>query len=295
MQLRFHVRMLRQEVPGEGHGDGRRLVAGLEDGDELVADLLRRQARAAFGVLGADQAGKQVGGRAGQVRFPLGNHPVDCPVHAGEVVMQRLGLGLHAHGADQGQQVDDGEIQGVAREAQRCAGQRRQFRRVGREHGVADDLQRDRLHLLSHVDLRVVQSGPAVGEVRGGLGHGRGIGRHGRGGEGRRHDPAVLLPLFGPGAQQTLAEHRREDTAGHLLPRIVGDVFEQDAADRIRMVNHDGRAERPLGDEDRLLKDRSRQVFELVAVIAESLQQRGPSLRRRGEASERPSFRFGGL
>ena len=67
MEARFDIGILREEIPGPGEGVGDRLVAGKEDGEDFVADLLVGHALGSSGgglgvglVSAGDEHGEQV-------------------------------------------------------------------------------------------------------------------------------------------------------------------------------------------------------------------------------------------
>jgi hypothetical protein len=212
----LHVAVVGQQVqgPGELHGGG--LVAGDEEGDELIAELLVGEGRAIV-VAGGEQAPEQVaptlprrpapadqveedrvqgGALAGQGAAARQGHPQRQ--ESGEAVGLLPG-GLD-HPIDVGAEVAHRAVQG------------------GVEQRAHDDVEGEAHQAGPQVDDAL---GQRLGEGAGAVGHHAGEGRHLAGAEDRRDQAAVALPGLPLRGEQPLAEDLAEAPGDAILAQVV--------------------------------------------------------------------------
>jgi hypothetical protein len=210
VKLRLPLRLLRKRVPDESHGRGGGLVAGDEDGQHLVAHLLSGEGDAGLLVQRGDQPAKQIElAGIGPARL---DQPHQRLIHRGEQLLHRPLATIHAHRADDRQEVE--QVEGerlIQAPLQRQAGDAGHLAGVAGEHGARDDLQRQTRHVGRHFDLGVVlEVAPLVGKAGRRLDHRLGVAGDAARVERRGHDAPVLAPGLAVAGKQPLAEQGAE-------------------------------------------------------------------------------------
>ena len=151
-----------QLEPGPGEQDGGRLVAGEEEGEDLVADLPGRHRLAGLLVADREEHRHHVAGVA--VRPAVGDDALDDGVEPGDVAAHpaaQRGRQREREQPERAQRARE-EPQQVALRLGDLAGV---VRHVGAEDGAADDVQRQVRHLLGEVEP--VPVGPRVRALAG--------------------------------------------------------------------------------------------------------------------------------
>ena len=251
VQLRFHRRMLRQQIPGPSQRLCRGLVPGHEDGDHLVAHLLRRHAAAGLTVARGDQAGEQILRLGVRRTAALGEQPIDRGV---ELVEDSVS---HARRDELGepfgdmQQVEKAWPHGGLIFADATLDHVDDSVGIRGKHRARDDVQ-GRVHhrhrCIDHAVLR--QRVPLRQQFLGDFGHDRRVAGDRAGIEGGRHDPAMAAPELPIGGDQPAPEPRLKDTAAEFGLFVVLRVVQQHMPHTARFVDDEGTApEQPARDE----------------------------------------------
>ena len=155
-----------------------------------------------------------------------------------------------------------------------------------REDGAFENLQREPCHLGRDVDCcMVTKSGPSFDQNLGGPHHRRRKFHHGPARKHRGKNAPLRTPLLTLGAQQPFIQSRRQHPALQAILPVVGGVIEQDAADRVRLVNQQHVPDRQSACHDRLFEVRRCPAFKRVALQnpeqSDRLQRARLRLRRR--------------
>ena len=149
---------------------------------------------------------------------------------------------------------------------------------AAREDRRAQDVERHPVHLRLHVDHAPgPEPRPAGGErIRGETHRNREPGDDTRGENGRDRPP-LDAPELAFHRQQPVAEAGREHPLLQGVLAVIGDVVDQYAADRGRMVDHRTDAEKPASSQNGALEMRLRPGLDRIAA-------------ERAEEGERPQL-----
>ncbi len=275
----------RQHGEGPKDGECRRLVAGDDEGGELVPELVEAEALAGLGI---DRR----------------RHQLEEVVGAGA---RAEPLALLDHRLDEIQQAPAGEAPRDLRRARHVARQKDVARKRqaevatvgleqlselrastvhgGREHRPAGDLQGEALdHRHEVVGTQGLGLEAPDLDVED-LGRHPGDDAHGAGGEGGRERPTLVAPLLALAQEQPVADDGPEDAEGRGGAGVVLRVVDQHALDAGRVV----------GEDRALAEEGARQRHLLVGrpppdgenVGAHRHEQLGPGHRRRGRRHAR--------
>ena len=109
--------------------------------------------------------------------------------------------------------------------------------------------------------------------------------QHGLARKYRRNDAPLQTPLLALGAQQSIIQSSRQHPALQAILPIICGVIEQDAADRVRLVNQEHVPDGQSAGNDRLLEVLRGPAFQRVALQdtdqSDRLQRARLRLRRR--------------
>ena len=265
-----HVRIVQQEVDGEGQHPARGLVTGDQEGVHLVADVDVVEPLAGLLVEPAQHEAQQVGlgGVVGRHLAALADDAVGDAVHEADIFLEllaRLALGdvlerqaAHLHdGFERAhQRLDIGMVIAAIEGVETVV-----------EAAQADRVEGERGHVPHHVDLLVgVQPLPLGHELVGDVEHALVVGLHHAVCEGRQQDVVRLLPvrLLGLGGEKGVAAqhaHPAQRPADRLVePLLVAQFGDQVGArhDDKRRAHHVEPEDRPLlaGDPHQVLDRR---------------------------------------
>ena len=252
-----HVGIVEQEVDRKRHQARRRLVTGDQEGVDLIADILIREAVAGLLVdAGQHEVEQVVLALVAAAAPPLADDLVDQPVHEVDVFpellepaaqhhfFERQAALHHAGFKGAGQRIDERVIVTAVERVEAVV-----------ETADADRVERQRGHVMHHVDLVVdVQPLPFEAELPGDIEHHREIVGHRPMAEGRQQDamrlgPVGLLRLAG---EQRIARHcpHPAQRAAHRLvePLLVADFLDQIGTrhDDQRCTHHVEAEDRPV-------------------------------------------------
>ena len=245
-----NLRVLQQRIKRVGEQAARRLVAGDQEGVDLVADVDVVELRAGSTV-DARQHGVEQILLAVRLAHLLAARPheiVDHGVHEGDVVVQcrdalahhhifERQAALHHDGFERAhERLDEGIVVAAVERIEAVV-----------EAAQADRVERQRRHVVHDVDVLVgIQSRPFEAELLGDVDHGGVIGLHRAPAEGREQDVVRLGPvrLGGLGGEQAVAAdsaYARERTAHRLVETLLVAQFlhEFGAGDEDQRRAHD--------------------------------------------------------
>ncbi len=280
------LRMQRQEIPGPGERQRRRLMTGHEDGDDLVAHFLGAHAEAGLGVARFQKPRQQIPGPAvaGRALHQAGDDSVEAVEDARPAPAHRP-----RHPFRHVQQIEEARphldliaADGLLDEAAYLLG-------VGGEHGAADDGEGEPHHLRHHVEAGARRKlVPARQHRRRRLCHQRRIGHQAAVVEGGRHDAALPSPRLAVAGEQPLAEARLQQAAGDPALHVVAGIVQEDALDAAGRV-HDEIAlpENAALDHRALVGLLAVCCHRAVAQRAQEAQQRQPAAEPRRRRQRR--------
>ncbi len=265
-------------------------MARRDEGQNVRSDLGFRNTVFAFGIESLQQMGQQVVGRL--VRL-LGQDPAAGGYDPIDLRFEKLQRRAHQEPAEPRDEV------GYAEKVERTDFPYRveighhggpDLFGIGsksiREDRAFDHVQRDPCHLGRDIDCCVVPTArPALDQNISGSHH-RGCKiHHGLARKYRRNDAPLQTPLLALGAQQSIIQPSRQHPALQAILPIICCVIEQDAADRVRLVNQEHVPDGQSAGNDRLLEVLCGPAFQRVALQgadqSDRLQRARLRLRRR--------------
>ncbi len=277
-----------EQRPGERVRGG--LVAGADEGDEIVVDHRIGERRAGLGVARRDQPRHQVVGHR-LARRAARAPPVEQPR---DLVAKHL---LRRACADEGRtrqparqrqhvpQVDPPERIEIG--GDRRAHHLRRGLDLVAEHGARDDVVGQRGHLARGVDRRAGARMilPALEHRVDRDRHGGEIGSNRRRLEQRRDGAALQPPVGALGGEQAAPDRRRELFELQRVLRVVRRIVDQHMADHVRIVQQHEPAELvavgDIGLLERVGAPRRDRVAAQRAVEAQRSERAGARQRRR--------------
>ena len=256
-----HVRVADEQVERPGQAGRGRLVAGDEQGHQLVADLDVGHLRAVLEA-GLDEQRADVGAGLPASLGDLGEQQVV------DVAGHRLELLERLHAAEEHLHLQAGRG-GLAEQVAEQPVQARAALGIGdAEDGLQDHVERDRLH--ARMDRERLAGRPRAELALGDLAHGRLVLAHPVTAERRQHHLAALDVLVALEQQQRPRAHQRLQrdlpARWHVVPALA-----VEGADRVRMRDdHQRRLEA-------LEHDAERVAVGAPAVLEEADRPRQPA------------------
>ena len=283
-----HVRIVQQEVDGEGQHPARGLVTGNQEGVHLIADVDVVEPLARLLVLPAQHEAQQVG-LGGVVRRDLpalADDPVGDPVHEADIflellaglalgdVLKRQAAHLHHRLERAHQRFDIGMVVAAIERVEAVV-----------EPTQADRVERECGHVPHDVDLLVgVQPFPLGHKLVGDIEHALVIGLHHPVREGRQQDVVRLLPVgfLGLGGEQGVAaEHAHP--AQRAADRLVEPFLVAQLGHQVGARHDDERRAHHVQPEDR----------SLLAGNPHQILDRRPAVHGQHVAQQRRARRMG--
>ncbi|MCY1506754.1 hypothetical protein D9M68_410080 [compost metagenome] len=216
IRLRHHAGIAQQLVQGEGQQPAGGFVAGDQEGDDLVADVLVVQALVRVGIARFEHQPEQVHGSALPPAFVGGaaapDHVVDQFAHEARVFIELAVRRVHeavlqAKARELGHRLSQRADHGLDERVQLRTGKRVE---VIAEAGQRDGVERQPRHVVGHGDIGVrALPVPFVDQPAGHAQHRVEIPLHRALAEGRHQDAVRLAPvgLVGVRGEQAVAGH----------------------------------------------------------------------------------------
>jgi len=224
MKFFFDAGMLREEPPGPGEGAGGGLVAGKEESESFIAELLCGHAGAVF-ILCLEKHGEEVAGVLRGLAALLDDAVDDLR----ELTNGAVGLEVAARREPLGSHDETAKVGGVFEEdGEGFANLRGVAFDIGVEESFADHLKGEAHHGV--VEVERLTGLPGFEEARGACGHGRGVIGNAGAVKGGLHHAALTEPEIALAGEEAIAENvavGTEDAALDEFARVIDkDVFD---------------------------------------------------------------------